>query len=61
MVSNHWILSFGQPVFVLRASLSDFEVLEIGVHPKVLIFENGKEIGDFDGIPTYRQLKAVLK
>jgi hypothetical protein len=59
--SNHWILSLGHPVFILRASLPDFEILEIGVHPKIIVFDGGDEVADFNGIPTYRQLKAVLK
>lgn len=58
---KHWVLALNLPVFVFRAGLSDFESLEIGVHPKVIVYQDGSEIADFDGIPTYRRLKAVLK
>jgi hypothetical protein len=59
--SNHWIFSFGVPLLIFRATLNDFETLEIGTHPKVIVYRNGSELENFNGIPSFRKLKAALK
>lgn len=57
---NNWLWHVSCDVYMVRLSLDEFSMLDMGKHPKVLITNNGKEVYTHNGIVLYEQLKKVL-
>lgn len=57
-----WLLGYDN-VYLGRCDLEEFKMLDIGVHPKTIIFQNGRELQSFNGIPSRSQvsLKYLVK
>ena len=58
---DSWLQHFEYPIFIVRLSEDDFDSLDIGVHPKVLIFRDGREVAEFDGLPKMTDIKAKVR
>lgn len=47
-------------LFCIRLNSEEFRMLDIGKHPKVLVYKNGKEIFSINGIPAYAEFLDKL-
>lgn len=56
----HWIHSVQFKIFLVRLSKEEFNMLHIGIHPKVLLYDHGKEIKAWNGIPKYEEFTEAL-
>ena len=57
----NWLNYLSEDVFLVRLNIEEFSILDIGVHPKVIIINNDKEIAQFNGIPYMENLQDTLK
>lgn len=60
-LETHWVRHLNVSVFVIRLSEEEFRILDFGVHPKVMIMKNGKEVRQFNGIPRPNELTKILR
>ena len=48
---THWLKSLRVPVKVVSLTEDEFNMLGVGKYPKVLVYQAGKELNQFNGIP----------
>ena len=48
---SHWVRSLRVPVKVVSLSEDEFNMLGVGKYPKVLVYQAGRELHSFNGIP----------
>lgn len=60
---THWLHHLERAsTYIVRCAQSDFKALEIGRHPKTLVFHNKvSELAGFNGIPAQSELNACLR
>jgi hypothetical protein len=58
---THWIHNSTYGVSVVRLTESEFNVLDMGRHPKIWVLEDGEEKLQINGIPTYTEFLSRLK
>jgi hypothetical protein len=58
---DSWLQHFEYPTSVVRLTKDDFVALDVGVHPTVLIYHDGGEVGQFNGIPKAAEIKAAIR
>lgn len=58
---SHWIHNSAYSVQVARLSESEFNILDMGKHPKLWVLENGEEKLQINGIPTYNEFLRHMK
>lgn len=58
---KHWLHHFYVPVYVLRLKEQDFVLLEIGVHPKVIVTHGYDDIAEFNGLPHIQEIEKILR
>jgi hypothetical protein len=60
---THWLHHLEKAqTYVVRCEESDFKALEIGRHPKTLVFYNKvSELASYNGIPAQAELNACLR
>lgn len=56
-----WLTEFPVPVHIARLTLQEFRELDIGKHPKLLIYKNGREVLNHDGMPEYEALHRIVR
>jgi len=54
--STHWMHHSPFKIHLVRMSKDEFNMLHIGVHPKVILYDKGREINTWNGIPDYETL-----
>jgi len=59
--TTHWLNHVAFNCHVVRLSESEFNMLDIGKHPKVIFFKNGRESQQFDGLPTLEQMQTAFR
>lgn len=62
-LDSYWLyhMNVKAEVYTVRLKLEEFAVLDIGVHPKVLIVNEGKELAEYNGIPKLRLLENNIR
>lgn len=55
-----WIHYVKEPVYLVRLKESEFQMLDIGVHPKTLVYFKGREMKEYNGIPQLHTLKRDM-
>ena len=59
--ASYWINNFTLcPIKIVRCTLEEFKVLDIGVHPKTIIMFNGKEYALLNGLPAMAEVRQIL-
>lgn len=56
-----WLSQFCDFVRTVRCDLEEFRVLDIGVHPKTIVFKNGKETEMLNGVPDVQFFQKILR
>lgn len=56
---THWVRSLRVPVKVVSLSEDEFNMLGVGKYPKVLVYQAGKEINQFNGIPEMETFISI--
>ena len=57
---SSWIRYVQEHVQVVRLSEEEFTMLDIGVHPKIIFFRNGREFKELNGIPPVNKFRNLL-
>lgn len=52
----HWVHHAPFKVHLVRMSKDEFNMLHIGIHPKVIQYDHGRELKSWNGIPNYEDL-----
>lgn len=50
---THWVHHAPFKIHLVRLSKDEFNALHIGIHPKVLKYDHGREIKSWNGVPNY--------
>lgn len=58
---SNWIRFLKEEVYVVRLTEEEFQILDIGVHPKIFFFLDGKEVFEHNGIPNFQTMKDLLR
>lgn len=58
---THWIYHLNCDVHLVRCSVDDFKMLDMGIYPKVMICSRGKELSVFNGIPELETLQKEIR
>ena len=53
-----WIHYVKERVYLVRLREDEFGILDIGIHPKTIVYKKGRELKEYNGIP---QLHAFRK
>ena len=57
---SSWVHYFDIRTCLVRLTVDEFKMLDIGVHPKIIAFRDGKEVKEFNGIPPLQKLKKLF-
>ena len=58
--ASSWIHYSQHNIRIVRLSEDEFRMLDIGVHPKVIVYRNGRETKELNGIPSLPKLRSLL-
>lgn len=56
---THWLKSLRIPVNIVSLTEDEFNMLGVGKYPKVLVYQNGKELNQFNGIPEMETFMSL--
>ena len=56
-----WLNYFGKPIYLVRMNEDDFHMMDIAIHPKIIITRSGKEISEINGLPKMEVLRDHLQ
>lgn len=57
---SSWVHYFNVRIRLVRLSLDEFKMLDIGVHPKIIFFRDGREFKEMNGIPSVTKFRSIL-
>lgn len=55
-----WIHYIKERVYLVRLNEEEFGMLDIGVHPKTIVYKKGREIKEYSGIPQLNSFKQDM-
>lgn len=58
--ANHWVNNAPFSTYIVRLSEDEFNMLHVGKHPKVFLYDKGREVKAWNGIPEYETLLEEL-
>jgi hypothetical protein len=58
---EHWLHNLREPCFVVRLNEEEFNILDIGKHPKLIFFKQGKERQYLTGLPKLAQMNEIFR
>lgn len=56
-----WLNYFGRPIYLVRMNESEFHMMDIAIHPKILVTKNGKELKEINGLPKMEVLREAIQ
>ena len=56
-----WLNYFGSPIYLVRMNEDDFHMMDIAIHPKIIITASGKELSEINGLPKMEVLREKLR
>ena len=57
---SSWVHYFDVCIRLVRLSLDEFKMLDIGVHPKIIFFSDGREFKEINGILSITKFRSIL-
>jgi hypothetical protein len=57
---HHWIGSIQEKIYLVRMSKDEFRTMDIGIHPKFIVFKYGEESYSSNGVPTLNKIRDTL-
>jgi len=57
---SSWINYVKERIYLVRLQEEEFAMLDIGIHPKVIVFHGGKELKEYSGIPPLKTFKSEM-
>lgn len=58
---SSWVHYSNFNIHVVRLSEEEFGMLDIGIHPKIIIYRDGRESKELNGIPPLPKLRSILQ
>jgi len=58
---SSWVRYFNVQIRLVRLNLDEFKMLDIGVHPKIIFFRDGREFKELNGIPSVTKFRSILQ
>jgi autonomous glycyl radical cofactor GrcA len=59
-MNTSWLHYVKEQVYLVRLSEDEFRMLDIGVHPKIIVFHGGKELKEYNGIIPIKTFRAEM-
>lgn len=56
-----WLNYFGKPIYLVRMDENEFHMMDIAIHPKILITRRGKELCELNGLPKMEVLRDKIQ
>lgn len=60
-LSSSWLQHLKEEIYLLRLKESDFKMLDIGIHPKVIVYRQGRELKEFNGILPLKSFRSEME
>ena len=57
---SSWIRYSKVQIQLVRLDQDEFRMLDIGIHPKIIFFRNGREFKEINGIPSVTKFRSLL-
>lgn len=57
---SSWIHYVKENVYLVRLAHEEFKMLDIGVHPKVIVYRKGKELKEYNGVIPLKTFQAEM-
>ena len=57
----HWLNFLMEEINLVRLTKEEFNLLDIGIHPKLIITKDGNEAIHFNGLPSSEILKKLIE
>lgn len=58
---SSWIHYVKERVYLVRLQEDEFGMLDIGVHPKTIVYQGGREVKEYNGIPQLQTFKNQMQ
>jgi len=58
---SSWIRYSNVSIRLVRLNKDEFRMLDVGLHPKIIFFRNGREFKEINGIPSVTKFRSLIQ
>jgi hypothetical protein len=56
-----WLGYIGRPIYLVRMNEEEFRMMDMAIHPKILVTRKGRELCEMNGLPKMEVLKRKIQ